>query len=204
METEPNFCTYRFVFTGINFQWGEEGVFGITLSPITEDGFRLLFFHPLASNREFVVSTKILRNPKLTSEEIYHDFVVLESRGPGGHITSHYMSDDGILYFNLIDRNAVGCWNSRLTYEPSNLGIIDWDDEALIFPSDVKVDTLNNLWVISDRMPIHLLSKLDFKDINFRIFYTPIDVALAGTVCTSSVPYYPSHEHTNYITSKVY
>lgn len=195
---------YHFVFTGLNFQWGEEGVFGITLSPITEDGFRLLFFHPLASNHEFAVSTKILRNPKLTSEEIYHDFVVLESRGPGGHITAHYMSDDGILYFNLIDRNAVGCWNSRLPYKPKNLGIIDWDDEALIFPSDVKVDSLNNLWVISDRMPIHLLSKLNFNDINFRIFYATIDTALAGTVCANNIPYYPSHEQTSYITSKVY
>ncbi|CAH1722965.1 unnamed protein product [Aphis gossypii] len=188
---------------GINFQWGEEGIFGITLSPITESGFRLLFFHPLASNREFAVSTEILRNPKLTSEEIYHDFVVLPSRGAGGHITAHYMHDDGILYFNLIDRNAVGCWNSRLPYEPKNLGIIDVDDEALIFPSDVKVDSLNNLWVISDRMPIHLLSKLNFNDINFRIFYAPADTALAGTVCANNIPYTP-HEQSNYVTSNVY
>jgi len=192
-----------FKFLGINFQWGEEGIFGITLSPITESGFRLLFFHPLASNREFAVSTEILRNPNLTSEEIYHDFVVLSSRGPGGHITAHYMNDDGILFFNLIDRNAVGCWNSRLPYEPKNLGIIDVDDEALIFPSDVKVDSLNNVWVISDRMPIHLLSKLNFNDINFRIFFAPLDVALAGTVCTDSIPYIPQ-EQSNYIISKVY
>lgn len=195
------FAYYK--FSGINFQWGEEGIFGITLSPITESGFRLLFFHPLASNREFAVSTEILRNPKLTSEEIYHDFVVLPSRGAGGHITAHYMHDDGILYFNLIDRNAVGCWNSRLPYEPKNLGIIDVDDEAMIFPSDVKVDSLNNLWVISDRMPIHLLSKLNFNDINFRIFYAPADTALAGTVCANNIPYTP-HEQSNYVTSNVY
>lgn len=189
---KPSFYK-RYDFTGINFQWGEEGVFGITVSPITEDGFRLLFFHPLASNREFAVSTKILRDPNLTSEEIYHDFVVLESRGPGGHITAHYMNDDGILFFNLIDRNAVGCWNSRLTYETKHLGVIDSDDEALIFPSDVKVDSLNNVWVMSDRMPIHLLSKLDFKDINFRIFYASASAALAGTVCESIAPLYPSY-----------
>lgn len=164
----------------------------------------MLLFHPLASNQEFAVSTKILRDPKLTSEEIYHDFIVLKSRGPGGHITSHYMHDDGILYFNLIDRNAVGCWNSKLPYEPENLGIIDFDNEALIFPSDVKIDSLNNLWVISDRMPVHLLSKLDFKnDINFRIFYATAETALAGTVCENSIPY-QSHEYSKPITSKVY
>ncbi|XP_050441579.1 protein yellow [Adelges cooleyi] len=176
---------------GLNFQWGEEGVFGITVSPFLEDGFRLLFFHPLASNREFAVSTKFLRDPKITSEEIYHDFVVLESRGPGGHITAHYMNDDGILFFNLIDRNAVGCWNSKVPYEPKSLDIIDWDDTALIFPSDVKVDSLSNLWVMSDRMPNHLIDKLDFTDINFRIFYAPLDKALAGTVCANSIPYAP-------------
>lgn len=200
------YLCYVKCFTGINFQWGEEGVFGITLSPFTEDGFRLLFFHPLASNREFAVSTKILRDPKLTSEEIYHEFVVLESRGPGGHITAHYMNDDGILFFNLIDRNAVGCWNSRLPYTPKNLGIVDFDDEALIFPSDVKVDSLNNLWVISDRMPIHLLSKLNFNDINFRIFHTTIDTALAGTVCSSApslLPHY-SKKPSSYIVPKYY
>lgn len=189
---------------GINFQWGEEGVFGITVSPIAEDGFRMLFFHPLASNREFAVSTKILRNPKLTSEEIYHDFIVLESRGSGGHVTAHYMSDDGVLYFNLIDRNAVGCWNSRLPYEPKNLGLIEWNDETLIFPSDVKVDALNNLWVMSDRMPVHLLSSLNFNDINFRIFYAPIDTVLAGTICASNVPSYPSYEHSNHLAPKIY
>lgn len=113
------------------------------------------------------------------------------------------MHDDGILYFNLIDRNAVGCWNSRLPYEPKNLGIVDWDDEALIFPSDVKVDSLNNLWVISDRMPIHLLSKLNFNDINFRIFFVPADAALAGTVCASNIPYVPQKQ-SNYVTSKGY
>lgn len=165
-------------------------MFGITLSPITGDGFRLLFFHPLASNREFAVSTKFLRDPKITSEEIYHDFVVLESRGPGGHVTAHYMDEEGTLFFNLIDRNAVGCWNSRIPYEPKNLDIIDFDDEALIFPSDVKVDALNNLWVMSDRMPIHLLSKLNFNDINFRIFYTPLETALAGTVCAKDYNYH--------------
>lgn len=162
-------------------------MFGITLTPITEDDFRILLFHPLASNREFAVSTKFLRDPKLTSEEIFHKFIVLESRGPGGHVTAHFMNDDGILFFNLIDQNAVGCWNSKLPYEPKHLGIVDSDDNALIFPSDVKVDSLNNLWVMSDRMPIHLLSKLDFNDINFRIFYAPVDSALSGTVCSKQI-----------------
>lgn len=58
---------------GLNFQWGEEGIFGLSLSPIAADGFRTLFFHPLSSNREFAVSTRILRNEELALDS-YHEF----------------------------------------------------------------------------------------------------------------------------------
>ncbi|XP_008470212.1 protein yellow-like [Diaphorina citri] len=101
-----------------------------------------------------------------------------------GHLTSHVMDHNGILYFNLIDRNAVGCWNSQYPYKPENIGHIDIDNEALIFPSDVKV-VGDDLWVISDRMPIHLESELNFNDVNFRIFTVPLQEAVRGTVCES-------------------
>lgn len=45
---------------GLNFQW-MDGVFGMSLSPLTPSG-RLLFFHPMASYSEFVVSTEILKD----------------------------------------------------------------------------------------------------------------------------------------------
>jgi len=60
---------------GLNFQWGEEGIFGISLSPIAPDGYRTLFFHPLSSYREFAVSTRILRDQQL-SQNSYHEFRV--------------------------------------------------------------------------------------------------------------------------------
>lgn len=60
---------------GLNFQWGEEGIFGLSLSPIASDGYRTLFFHPLSSYREFAVSTRILRDQQL-SQNSYHDFQV--------------------------------------------------------------------------------------------------------------------------------
>lgn len=60
---------------GLNFQWGEEGIFGMSLSPIAFDGYRTLFFHPLSSNREFAVSTRILRNEELAKDS-YHEFQV--------------------------------------------------------------------------------------------------------------------------------
>lgn len=61
---------------GLNFQWSEEGIFGLSLSPLAADGFRTLFFHPLSSNREFAVSTKILRDEQLALDS-YHAFQVI-------------------------------------------------------------------------------------------------------------------------------
>ncbi|EDX16352.1 yellow [Drosophila simulans] len=94
-----------FNVAGINFQWGEEGIFGMSLSPIRSDGYRTLYFSPLASHRQFAVSTRILRDETRT-EDSYHDFVALDERGPNSHTTSRVMSDDGIELFNLIDQNA--------------------------------------------------------------------------------------------------
>ncbi|GLH04329.1 Protein yellow [Gryllus bimaculatus] len=167
---------------GLNFQWGEEGIFGMSLSPIQADGFRTLFFHPLSSHREFAVSTRVLRNREQALKS-YHEFVALEERGPNTHLTASFMDDLGIMYYNLIDQNAVGCWNSKNPYLPQYQGIIDRDDVGLVFPSDVKIDAQRNIWVMSDRMPVFLEADLDFKDVNFRIYVANADQVIAGTVC---------------------
>lgn len=60
---------------------------------------------------------------------------------------------------------------------------MDRDDVGLVFPSDVKIDRNNNLWVFSDRMPVFLLSYLDYQDVNFRIYTVPVNQAITGTVC---------------------
>jgi hypothetical protein len=167
---------------GLNFQWGEEGIFGMALSPIRSDGFRTLYFSPLASHRQFAVSTRILRD-ETRVEDSFHDFVALDERGPNAHTTSHVMSDDGVELFNLIDQNAVGCWHSSMPYSPQFHGIVDRDDVGLVFPADVKIDENKNVWVLSDRMPVFLLSELDYNDINFRIYSGPLATLLENTVC---------------------
>lgn len=157
----------------------------MSLSPIQNDGFRILYFSPLASHREFSVSTRILRD-STRLEESFHDFnFFTEERAGNAHTTSRVMSETGIQLFNLIDQNAVGCWDSALPYEPKNHAIVDRDDEALVFPADVKIDETNTVWVISDRMPVFLIAELDYTDINFRIFSAPLDTLIQGTVCSS-------------------
>lgn len=174
-----------FNVAGLNFQWGEEGIFGMALSPLQPDGFRTLYFSPLASHRQFSVSTRILRD-ETRVEESYHDFSFFpEERAGNAHTTSRVMSDDGIELFNLIDQNAVGCWNSATNYAPQNHDVVDRDDETMVFPADVKIDETNTVWVISDRMPVFLIAQLDYTDINFRIFSAPLDDLLAGTICSN-------------------
>ncbi|XP_026681736.1 uncharacterized protein LOC103512478, partial [Diaphorina citri] len=183
--TKSSENTREFNIGGLTFHWFPEGIFGIALTPPEADGFKNLLFHPIASHSEFAVSTRVLRNKTLAeSADSYNAYVKIGDRGRDGHLTSHVMDHNGILYFNLIDRNAVGCWNSQYPYKPENIGHIDIDNEALIFPSDVKV-VGDDLWVISDRMPIHLESELNFNDVNFRIFTVPLQEAVRGTVCES-------------------
>lgn len=167
---------------GLNFQWGEEGIFGMALSPIRSDGFRTMYFSPLASHREFAVSTRILRDESRV-EDSFHDFVPLDERGPNSHTTSRVMSDDGVMLFNLIDQNAVGCWHSSMPYSPQFHGIVDRDDVGLVFPADVKIDENKNVWVLSDRMPVFLLSDLDYNDVNFRIYSAPLTTLIENTIC---------------------
>ncbi|KAL0839721.1 hypothetical protein ABMA28_016366 [Loxostege sticticalis] len=181
-----------FNIAGLNFQWGAEGIFGITLSPIGLDGFRTLYFSPLSSHTEFAVSTKILRDEtKVTGS--YKDFKVVGSRGPDGHTTSKVMDDGsfGVQLFNLIDQNAIGCWNSALSYKPQNIAIVDKDDVGMVFPVDIKIDDDRNVWMMSDRMPVFLEAELDYSDINFRIYTAPLDTLLQGTVCEPE-PYRPA------------
>lgn len=171
---------------GLNFQWGEEGIFGMALSPTRSDGYRTLYFSPLASHREFSVSTRILRDESRT-EDSYHDFFFFPAeRTANGHTTSRVCSDDGVMLFNLIDQNAVGCWHTTMPYEPSFHGVVDRDDNGLVFPADVKIDENRNVWVLSDRMNIFLLSNLDYNDVNFRIYSAPLQRLVGGTVCDIS------------------
>lgn len=167
---------------GLNFQWGEEGIFGIALSPIRSDGYRILYFSPLASHRQFAVSTRILRDESRT-EDSYHEFIALDERGANAHTTARVMSDDGIELFNLIDQNAVGCWHSSMPYTPQFHDVVDRDDVGLVFPADVKIDENKNVWVLSDRMPVFLLSDLDYNDVNFRIYTASLGSLVENTVC---------------------
>lgn len=65
-----------FNVAGIQYQW-DDGIFSITLGNRNPDGYRVAYFHPMASTSEFAVSTKVLQNRE-NADRSYHgtDFQV--------------------------------------------------------------------------------------------------------------------------------
>lgn len=100
-----------FFSNNIHFQW-QDGIFGMALSPIDRDGFRLVYFHPLASTMEFAVSSKYLQNNTLAKQNL-KAFKVLGNRGVNGQSSASFLDEEtGVLFYTLLNKNAVACWNS--------------------------------------------------------------------------------------------
>lgn len=139
----------------MTFSRWTDGVFGLALSPInSETQDRTLFFHPMSSFREFSVPVSILRND--TADDHPEEFKVLgEPRGrENQHSSASAMDNRGVLFFNLVTQNSVGCWDSAKPYTRANLGNIGQDAEVLNFPNDLKLDygDRQTIWVLSNKL----------------------------------------------------
>lgn len=171
---------------GVNFQW-TDGIFGVSLKKNENDEHKTLYFHPLSSIREFGVSTEILKNKESAlSPANYHRFRYVGSRSDLSQSTSSAMDPKtGIMFYTLINKNAVGCWNSKKhpEYSPESNGIVESNNVTMVFPNDLILDKSDNLWVLTDRLPVFLYRSLDTNDTNFRIMMSPVKEAVAGTVC---------------------
>ncbi|KAG8256248.1 hypothetical protein J6590_072913 [Homalodisca vitripennis] len=179
----PDPISGDFNVAGLNFQWSKAGVYGLALSPLNSEGYKTLYFHPLAGFREFSVSTKILQDKNKVNGN-YHNFKKVGSREQPGHVSTQVMTrNTGILFFNLIDKNALGCWNSNMPYKKDNLAIVAKDDEKMVFLSDTIIDGNDNLWTLSNRLPEYLNDKMDFTKTNFRIFSAPVNDLVFNTAC---------------------
>lgn len=78
-----------------------------------------------------------------------------ETRGlENRHSSASGMDRRGILFYNLVTQNAVGCWNSNRPYKRSYQGLAGKSAEVLNFPNDLKVDheKRQNLWVLSNKL----------------------------------------------------
>lgn len=186
-----------FNVAGISFSW-RDGLFGIALSAPEADGYSTMYFHPMTGIHEFSVSTKILKDPSL-AEKSFHEFKVLGSRGPKGQSSVSFLDKKtGVLFYSLVNLNAVACWRTtNPSYTMESQGRVFMSNVTMVFPNDIKVDANNNLWVLSDRLPIFMYSRLNESDVNFRILTAPVADAIRNTSCDSKLVISPN------ITSKI-
>jgi len=178
----------EFNVSGISFQWSD-ALFGIALSPPGIDGFSTLYFHPLTSTNEFSVSTKYLRDPDIEPSSVYSQFKHLGDRGPNAQSSVSFLDKNtGVLFYALINLNAIACWRtSNPNYTMQSQGRVYMSNVTMVFPNDIKVDPMGNLWVLSDRLPKFMYEKLDPNDVNFRVLSAPVADAIKGTACDSKL-----------------
>lgn len=114
-----------------------------------------------------------------------------ESRGPQGHASAAAMDRNGVLYYNLVSKDAIGCWDSRKPYKRVNHGTIVRNSTTMVFPNDMKVDSeeRQSVWVLTNRLPFYLYKGLDPKAINFRIMRAYTDEAVKNSICDPNVSY---------------
>lgn len=130
---------------GLNFQW-TDGVFGLALSGKRSSGYRTLYFHPLASTREFSVSTEVLQNKTVAADiSSYYLFKVEGNRGDLTQASaSEFDEKNNVLFLTQLNRDGIACWNPKKPLAPENFALIVQDKDALIFTNDIKVKHFNS------------------------------------------------------------
>lgn len=169
---------------GVNFQW-TDGVFGMAVGPMNPDHTKDIYFHALASTKEFKVSNRVLQNEThVTSPAAYYDFHLVGDRGMNGQSTAEvYDKETGVVFYTQVNKDAIACWNVKRPYTPDSQGLIESDSHTLVFPNDLKIDLEGTLWVLSDRMPTYLYKELDPAAVNYRILMGKNRDLIRGTPC---------------------
>lgn len=90
------------------------------------------------------------------------------------------------MFFNMVTRDAVWCWDTRKEFVPKNLAVVGSSNVSLIFPNDIRVDhdPLDpNIWVLSNKLPMYLYGYMNLDEVNFRILRASARDAVKNTVC---------------------
>lgn len=180
-----------FYVGGLTFLW-VDGIFGASLSAIQGDGYRTLYFTAISSNHLYAVSTRFLRDSTLAANTstLLEAYRFLGTRGSNMQTTAHMLDErTGTLFYTLPNRNGIGCWNSvrnAHSYTPLTNTVLATDDVTMIFPNDIVLDDADNVWLLSDRLPVSNMRGLNENEVNFRLFSARISDAIRGTVCEPS------------------
>lgn len=121
-----------------------DGVLGLALSPPQNDKKqdKTLYFHSLASVRESWVSTAVLRNESNFQDNVNavpQEFYISQGTRPSQSAPSVMDGEGAALFFNVLSKNSLNCWNPRLPYNENNIVELDRDDVKFQFASGLKV-----------------------------------------------------------------
>jgi hypothetical protein len=128
-----------------------DGVLGLALSaPQNDKKDKTLYFHSLASVRESWVSTAVLRNESNFHDDVNavpHEFYVSQGTRSGQSAPSAVDGEGAALFFSILTKNSLNCWNPRLPYNENNIVELDRDDVKFQFASGLKVSLSLSLFV---------------------------------------------------------
>lgn len=170
-----------------------DGILGLALSPLKQDGDRILYFHSLASTTESWVPTSTIRNHSLFAEHSdsaprsFRPFALQRS----SQSAAQAMDDRGVLFFGLLPDLAIGCWNSitHPEYGGINNEVVVVNPDTLQFPSGMKIITAKNgrqeLWVLTSSFQKFMTGTMNSNETNFRIQAGYVDELIRGTKCYS-------------------
>lgn len=111
------------------------------------------------------------------------------SRGKRGQSSTSDMTSNGILFAAQVQLEGVSCWDTRKPYNLNNVAMVERDPVLLGFVNDLKLDTdRENVWVVSNNLPIFIYGRLDYNQINFRLLRANVKRAIAKTICDPQIP----------------
>lgn len=75
-----------------------------------------------------------------------------------------------IINQSKVQLEGVSCWDSRKPYNTNNVQMVQRDANLLGFVNDLKIDSdRENVWVVSNNLPVFIYSRLDYSQTNFRL-----------------------------------
>lgn len=112
---------------------------------------------------------------------------MVANRGEGAQTSSSDLHQpSGVLFLALVNQNALGCWNSNKDPRIENFDVVYKDDRNFIYPADIKIHK-DDVVVLSNTMPVQLYSRLNYDEINFRVWIFKVADAVRDTACSSVV-----------------
>lgn len=179
----------NYTLHGLNFQWSD-GLFGMSLGKVHQND-RLLYYHAMSSDLEFMVKTSVIRDPSRLDNAVSEFKLLGESRGADGQVSAAAVDRNGVMFFNLVSRDSIGCWDTQKPYLTRNLMIVAQNNRTLVLPNDLRIDheVPQMAWIISNKLPMFLADVIDPNEFNYRVIYLDPVAAVKDSLCQPSYPY---------------